>query len=115
MCGATAAQERPGALTPPEAAERIALEDRSEAEPARKALALRVVAGRSGGAGHQGADVARERPCREGESAALRIGAGPGLALADESLVAGLGIQGGSPLAHQLCGHERMQHRRLLG
>jgi hypothetical protein len=71
--------------------------------------------GRSGGAGHQGADMARERPCREGESATLGIGAGPGRALADQSLGAGLGIQGGSPLAHQLRGHERMQHRRHLG
>jgi hypothetical protein len=35
--------------------------------------------------------------------------------LADDSLVAGLGLQVGSPLAHQLCGHEGMLHRHLLG
>jgi hypothetical protein len=52
--------------------------------------------------------------CCWDESAALRIGASPGLELADEPLVAGLGIQGGSPLAHQLCGRKRMQHGRLL-
>src|SRR4029450_7275631 len=69
----------------------------------------------SSGAGHQSADVARQRPCRYGETATVGIGASPGLELADESLVAGLGIQGGSPLAHQLFGHEWMRHRRLLG
>jgi hypothetical protein len=54
--------------------------------------------------------VARGRPRRDGEPAALGIGASWGLELAAESLVAGLGIQGGSPLADQLCGHEWMQH-----
>jgi hypothetical protein len=68
----------------------------------------------SGGAGHQGADLARKRPCRYGEPATFGIGASLGLELADESLVVGLGVQGASPLAHQLCGHEWMQHRRLL-
>src|SRR5215218_10982977 len=68
----------------------------------------------SAGVGHQGADVGGNGRCRWRESAPLRIGAGPGLELADESLVAGLGIQGGSPLAHQLCGRKRMQHGRLL-
>jgi hypothetical protein len=58
----------------------------------------------SGGAGHQGADVGGNGPCRWHESAALRIGASPGLELADGPLVAGLSIQGGSPLAHQVCG-----------
>jgi hypothetical protein len=48
------------------------------------------------------------------EWAALRIGASPGLELADEPLVAGLGTQGGSPLAHQLRGRKRRQHGRLL-
>ena len=54
--------------------------------------------------GHQGADVGGKGLCCWEESAALRIGASPGLKPADEPLVAGLGIQGGSPLAHQLCG-----------
>src|SRR5215218_4288159 len=58
----------------------------------------------SAGAGHQGAEVGGNGRCRWHEWAALRIGAGPGLELADEPLVAGLGIQSGSPLAHQLCG-----------
>jgi hypothetical protein len=58
--------------------------------------------------------VARKCPCREDQSAALRIGASPGLELADESLVAGLGVQGGSALPHQFCGHEWMEHRHLL-
>ena len=48
----------------------------------------------SGGAGHQGADVARGGPCRYGEPAALGIGASSGRELAAESLVAGLSIQG---------------------
>jgi hypothetical protein len=68
----------------------------------------------SGGAGHQGADVGGNGPCRWHESAALRIGASPGLELADGPLVAGLSIQGGSPLAHQVCGRRWMQHRHLL-
>jgi hypothetical protein len=44
----------------------------------------------------------------------FRTGAGAGWELVGESLVVGLGIEGGSPLAHQLCGHEWMQHRRHL-
>jgi hypothetical protein len=58
--------------------------------------------------------VARKRPRGYDESAASRIGASPGPDLADEPLVVGLGIQGGSPLAHQLFGRERMEHRGLL-
>jgi hypothetical protein len=58
--------------------------------------------------------VAHKRPCREDESIAVRIRSSPGQGLADESLVAGLGIQGGLPLPHQLCGYDWMQHRRLL-
>ena len=70
----------------------------------------RQVAGSSAGAGHHGADVACKHPCHQDESAALRIGASRGLDLAGEPLVAGLGIQGGSPLVRQLLGHEWMEH-----
>jgi hypothetical protein len=58
--------------------------------------------------------MARKRPCGYGEPARFGIGAGAGWELVGESLGVGLGIQGGSALAHQLCGHEGMQHRRLL-
>src|SRR4029450_7239694 len=66
----------------------------------------------SGGPGDQGADLARQglRGC--GEPAALGIGMGLEMELADDSLVAGLGIQASSQLAHQLGGHVRV-HRRL--
>jgi 3-hydroxyisobutyrate dehydrogenase-like beta-hydroxyacid dehydrogenase len=40
--------------------------------------------------------------------------ASPALELAGWVLIAVLAIPGGSPLAHQLCGHEELQHRRLL-
>jgi hypothetical protein len=60
-----------------------------------------------GGARHQGADVVGKRPCRCDEPAALRIGARWRPGLAHESLMAGLGVQGRSPLARQLFGPRR--------
>jgi hypothetical protein len=63
--------------------------------------------------GYQAADLARHHPRGCGEPAALGIRMSSELELADDSLVVGLGIQGASSLAGQLCGHEVMQHRRL--
>ena len=62
---------------------------------------------------YQGAELAGEALGQNGQMAAPGIGARQGSGVAAESLGAGLGVQGGSPLADQLLGHEWMQHRRL--
>jgi hypothetical protein len=73
-----------------------------------------VAAWCSGGAGDHRADLADKGPCCDGESSALWIAASPRSELAGQPGMAGLGMQGGSPLVHQRFGRVRMRHRDLL-
>jgi hypothetical protein len=68
----------------------------------------------SGGAGDDRTDLANNGPCRDGEPSPLRIAARPRPDLTGQPRMAGLGMQAGSPLSHQLFGRVRMQHRGLL-
>jgi hypothetical protein len=67
-----------------------------------------------GGVGDHRAELADKLPCCDDEPSAVRIAASRRRELAGQPLMAGLGIQGGSPLTHQLLGNEWMQHRGLL-
>jgi hypothetical protein len=67
-----------------------------------------------GGAGDHRMDLADKGPCRAGEPSALWIAASPRPELAGQPGLAGFGMQGGTPLTHQLFGHVRMRHCGLL-
>lgn len=67
-----------------------------------------------GGADDDRPHLADQDPCRGGEPIALWIAASPRPELAGQPCMAGLGMQSGSPLIHELLGQEWVRHGGLL-
>jgi hypothetical protein len=68
----------------------------------------------SGGTGDHRTNLVDNGSCRDGESSARWIATSRRSDLAGQPGMAGLGMQGGSPLVDQRFGQVRMRHRGLL-